>query len=106
MDVLRQSGNQDDIPRSLLARVALHRERRHFEPAQRDLDEAMAIAERGGMGLHRADAHLGYARLYLARGDEPEARERLATATEMIGRMGYHRCDREVVELEELLEAG
>ena len=66
----------------------------------------MAIAERGQMGLHRADAHLGYARLSLAMGDEPEARERLATAKEMIGRMGYHRRDGEVVELEERLKAG
>jgi hypothetical protein len=66
----------------------------------------MAIAERGGMGLHQADAHLGYARLYLAMGDKPEAREHLATATEMIGRMGYHRRDGEVAELEERLKAG
>ncbi len=61
----------------------------------------MAIAERGQMGLHQADAHLEYARLYLAMGEEPEAREHLATAKEMIGRMGYHRRDGEVSELEE-----
>ncbi len=74
--------------------------------ARRDVDEAMAIAERGGMGLHQADAHLEYARLYLAMGEEAEARGHLATATEMVGRMGYHRRDGEVAELEERLKAG
>ena len=97
---------QHEIPRSLLARAALHRVRGDFERARRDLDEAMTIAERGGMGLHQADAHLEYARLYLAMGNKPEARERLATAKEMVGRMGYHRRDGEVAELEERLEAG
>ena len=58
------------------------------------------------MGLYRADAHLGYARLDLAMADKPEAREHLATAKEMIERMGYHRRDGEVVELEERLKAG
>ena len=70
------------------------------EQARRDLDEAMSIAERGGMGLHRADAHLEYARLHLAMGEKPKAREHLATAREMIERMGYHRGDGEVAELE------
>ncbi len=98
---VRQSGRQDYIPLGLLARAVLHRVRGDFERARRDLDEAMAIAERGGMGLHQADAHLENARLYLAMGEAPEAREHLATAKEMIGRMGYHRRDGEVAELEE-----
>ena len=58
------------------------------------------------MGLHQADAHLENARLYLAMGEEAEAREHLATAKEMIGRMGYHRRDGEVAELEGRLTAG
>ncbi len=66
----------------------------------------MSIAERGQMGLHQADGHLGYARLYLAMDEKPEAREHLATAKEMVGRMGYHRRDGEVAELEERLEVG
>ena len=60
----------------------------------------MSIAERGGMELFQADAHLEYARLYLAMGDKPKARGHLATAKEMVARMGYHRRDREVAELE------
>ena len=106
MDGLRQAGHQQELPRGLLARAALHRVPGDVERARRDLDEAMEIAERGQMGLHQADAHLGYARLYLAMGEKPEARERLARAKEMIGRMGYHRRDGEVAELEERLEAG
>ncbi|MCK5342707.1 MAG: tetratricopeptide repeat protein, partial [Candidatus Heimdallarchaeota archaeon] len=62
-----------------------------FEKAQHDLDEAMTIAERGEMGLHQADCHLEYARLYLAMGEKEKAQEHMATAKEMIGRMGYHR---------------
>ncbi len=106
VDGLRQAGQQQELPRGLLARAALYRVRGEFERARRDLDEAMSIAERGQMGLFQVDAHLGYARLYLATADEPEARERLGTAKEMVGRMGYHRRDGEVAELEERLEAG
>jgi len=58
------------------------------------------------MGLFQADGHLEYARLHLATGDESEARERLATASEMVGRMGYPRRDGEVAELEERLKVG
>ena len=106
VDGLRQAGTQHHIPRGLLARAALYRVRGDSDLARRDLDEAMTIAERGGMGLHQADAHLEYARLYLAMGEEAEARAHLATAKESIGRMGYHRCDGEVAELEGRLGAG
>ncbi len=37
--------------------------------------------------------------------DEPEARKHLATAKEMVGRMGYRRRDGEVAELEARLGA-
>ncbi|MHA1152245.1 MAG: tetratricopeptide repeat protein [Alphaproteobacteria bacterium] len=106
VDGLRKSGTQHQIPRGLLARAALYRVRGDFERARQDLGEAMAIAERGGMGLHQADGHLEYARLYLAMGDAPEAREHLAVAKESIVRMGYHRRDGEVAELEGWLGAG
>jgi hypothetical protein len=63
----------------------------------------MTIAERGEMGLHQADSHLEYARLYLAMEDADRAREHLAIAREMIEQKGYHRRDREVKELEAIL---
>jgi tetratricopeptide (TPR) repeat protein len=74
-----------------------------LERAQADLDEAFSIAARGGMRLFQADCHLEYARLYLARGEKEQARGSLATAREMIERIGYHRRDGEVKELEQQL---
>ena len=103
VDGLRQAGTQHELPRSLLARAELYRVQNEFEKAQRDLDEAMTIAERGEMGLHQADCHLEYARLSLDMGGKEKAREHLATAKEMIGEMGYHRRDTDVREIEEKL---
>jgi len=100
---LRQAGTLNHIPRGFLSRSELYIARREFDKARRDLDEAMTIAERGSMGLHRADCHLGYARLYLDMGEKGKARENLVKAKEMIGKMGYHRRDKEVKEIEEQL---
>jgi len=104
VDGLRQAGRQDLLPLGLLARSELYRVQGAFEKAQRDLDEAMTIAERGDMGLHQADCHLEYACLYLAMGEkEEDARRNLDTAKEMIREMGYHRRDIDVKEIEEKL---
>ena len=100
---LRQAGRQDHLPRSLLARADMYRAQGEFDKARHDIDDAMTIAERGEMGLHQTDCHLGYARLYVATGDRDRAREHLAIARERIGQMGYHRRDREVAELEAML---
>ena len=61
------------------------------------------ISERGGMGLHLADCHLEYAQLHLDMGDREKARESLSIAKGMIEKMGYHRRDGEVKELEDRL---
>ncbi len=105
IDYLRQAGQLVYLPYGLLARAELYRVKGVFDRARVDLDEAMSIAKRGGMGLHEVDCHLGYARLYLAQDDKDEdkAREHLRTAKEMIGRMGYHLRDEEVRELEGML---
>jgi hypothetical protein len=76
-----------------------------FERARRDIGEAMTISERSEMGLYKADCRLGYARLYLAMGENKKARGQLAIAKEMIGKMGYHRRDGEVKEIEEQLSS-
>jgi tetratricopeptide (TPR) repeat protein len=104
VDDLRQTRRQDYLPRSLLARAELHRIQGDFAQAQRDLGEALTIATRGEMGLHQADGHLAYARLHLAMEDPTSARESLATARALVDRMGYHRRDAEVQELEEQLK--
>ena len=103
VDGLRKAGHQQELPRGLLSRAELHRVCNDYEHAQRDLDEAMTIATRGGMGLHEADCHLGYARLYLAMDNKEKARENLGIAKEMIDEMGYHRRDGEVAALEKQL---
>jgi hypothetical protein len=68
------------------------------------LDEAFAIAARGGMRLHLADCHLEYARLYLAKNNKAKAREHWGLAKKMIEEMGYHRRDKEVEEIEKQLK--
>ena len=104
IDGLWQAGTQHHIPRGLLARAALHRIKGEYERAQRDVGDAITIAERGEMRLHQADAHLEYARLYVAMGEKPKAREHWVKAKEMVGEMGYHRRDKEVAALGEQLE--
>ena len=96
-----QYWTQPHIPHGLLARTELHRVQGGFAQARRDLEEAMTIPTRGEMGLHQADSHLEYARLHLALGDKTMARESLVTAKTMVDRMGYHRRDAEVQEMEE-----
>jgi tetratricopeptide (TPR) repeat protein len=99
VDRLRQAGQQYFLPFGLVARAELYRVQGEFDRAQHDIKEAMTIAERGEMGLHQADCHLEYARLYLAMKDRDRTREHLAIARKMIGQMGYHRRDHEVKEL-------
>lgn len=88
------------LPRGLLARAEVYRVTGALDKAQKDLDEVFTIATRGGMGLHLADCHLEYARLYLAKGDKAKAREHWEIAKKMIEEMGYHRRDKEVQELD------
>ncbi|MDM8547366.1 hypothetical protein QUF61_12790 [Candidatus Venteria ishoeyi] len=60
---LRDSGNQDDLPRGLLHRATWYMQQGRLAKAQRDLQEALQIAQRGEMRLHEVDAHLGFAAL-------------------------------------------
>ena len=100
VDGLRQAGQQDDLPRGLLAWAELRRVTGSLDRARADLEEALSIATRGGMRLHEADCHLEYARLHLACGEKEKARQSLAKAKAMIADMGYHRRDGEVAGLE------
>ena len=103
VDGLRQAADMTYIPRGLLARAGLYRFKAEYGRAERDLAEVYRIATRGPMGLHLADYHLESARLHLAQGNQDKAREHWKTAKEMIERMGYHRRDKEVNEIEEQL---
>jgi tetratricopeptide (TPR) repeat protein len=104
VDGLRQAGTLHHLPSGLLARAELRRVKGEFERAQVDLDEAMRIATRGSMGLHEADCHLEYARLYLAKKEWAHARASWGRAQGAIERMGYHRRDKDVQEIDEQLK--
>jgi tetratricopeptide (TPR) repeat protein len=99
---LRQAGQQQELPRGLLARAELQRVRGEWDAARHDLEEALEIATRGGMRLHQADCHLEYARLHLACGEEGAARASLAQARKLVQETGYHRRDAELAQLEAL----
>ncbi|MCP5103812.1 MAG: hypothetical protein GY950_10560, partial [bacterium] len=99
VDGLRESGNQDDLPRGLLAHAAVYRTAKEFETARHDLEEAREIAERGAMKLHMADYHLESARLYHHMGKKQEALPHIETADKLIRETGYRRRDEEIEEI-------
>jgi tetratricopeptide (TPR) repeat protein len=96
---LRESGNQDYLPRGLFARAEMFKETGKYKNAWRDLDEAREIAERGGMGLFLVDVLLVEGRLYLAQGQKAKANECGERAKKLIVETGYHRRDKEAEEL-------
>jgi len=100
VDGLRRAGQEDDLPRGLLARAALRRFRSDFAGAAADLTETLEIAERGPMRLHECDAHLEWARLCRDQGDLAEARRHVARARALVIETGYGRREREVAWLE------
>jgi tetratricopeptide (TPR) repeat protein len=104
VDALRLAGFLDDLSRGLLARAELQILKRDFSRASADLDEALSIAARNKMVRYQADCHLGYARLFVAQGEKERGRESWAKAKEMIEQMGYHRRDKDVLEIERQLE--
>lgn len=106
VDELRESGNQDEIPRGLLARGAMYRCRRMFDEAWRDMEEVFEIAERGGMKLFLVDYNLEAGRVCVAEGDKKGAKEFYEAAKSLVEETGYHRRDGEVLMLEESLGDG
>jgi tetratricopeptide (TPR) repeat protein len=99
VDSLRQTDSQDLLIKALLARAELHLATGEFNKSRFDLEEAMEISTRSGMGLCQADCQLGYARLYLAQGDKNRAKESLALTKNLIERSGYYRQAKEVSTL-------
>ena len=127
VDGLRRAGTQDMLPRGLLTRAwcscaAATRHRLLNQPtpavegekgAQRDLDEAWEIAERGPMPLFLADIHLYRARLFHAvtpypwttdpadpDGHTRGPRDDLAEARRLIEKHGYWRRKEELEDAE------
>lgn len=103
---LREYGEQNYLPFGLLARAALYRLKQEFIRAWDDLNEVREIAELGGMKLHLTDCHLEAARLHLAQGWAEKAGEEFEAAKALVEETGYHRRDREVQELQDLIAKG
>ncbi len=99
---LRQAGQADHLPRTLLTRAWLRAMHGDLAAARADLDEAQQIAERGPMRLHLADVHLHRARLFF-RENCDEARQELGKARALIERCGYHRRDEELRDAEAVI---
>ncbi|MGH8487720.1 MAG: NACHT domain-containing protein [Gammaproteobacteria bacterium] len=102
---LRRAGTQHRIPTALLTRAwlrFLEDKRTGAESAQRDLDEAWEIAERGPMKLHMADIHLHRARLFFREPKYPwgSPAADLAAARELITKCGYGRRKEELEDAE------
>ena len=106
VDSLRAAGQQDDLPRGLLARAELYRQQGDYGKAEKDLQEVFEIAERGEMRLHLCDYHLAMAKLLQTRTDQaldqnqPAITHHLQTAKEIIDQTHYHR---RLPELKQLL---
>ena len=107
VDGLRQAGTQEHLLLGLLARAGFNRLRSDYDAVHRDLEETMELATRCGMRLHETDAHLEYARIYLAmvesdpaKADEyrVKAGEHAEKAGKLVEDTGYHRRDGEVEE--------
>ncbi len=107
LEYLRRSNHRNYLPRGLLTRALLHRCRGAVELAHIDIDAVLDIALSSDMDFYRADACLErahiYSHLYATTGQETERRHAVSylnQAKALIRDMGYHRRDREVVELE------
>jgi hypothetical protein len=102
---IRRSGRQNYLPQGLLTRAwlrSLTGPSTGAESAQRELDEAWEIAERGPMPLFLADIHLYRARLFFC--DKPypwqSPQQDLAEARRLVEKHGYHRRDEELADAE------
>jgi hypothetical protein len=98
-DYLQAADRRDFLVLALLARAQWARTEGNFDQSKADIESALEIAQRGSMDLCKADCSLGFAWLYLSRGQKSKARQSLADARRRIERLGYHRRDPEVREL-------
>ncbi|MFO0927452.1 MAG: serine/threonine-protein kinase [Gemmataceae bacterium] len=101
---LHTSGRLDAIPLGYLLRAAYSRVIGDLRGGFKDVREALTIAKRGRMKLYEADGHLESCRLYLAMGETERARASLAQADMLVADTGYHRRDKDVIELKEMVE--
>jgi hypothetical protein len=108
VDGIRHTGNQDELPLSLLTRAWYNFLKCDRFSAKTDLDEAFDIAERGPMRLHMADIHLYRARLFFREKIYPwkSPQDDLAAAEKLINECGYHRRDEELEDAKSIILNG
>ncbi len=117
---LRDSNNNDDLPRALLPDAWLHALSGDWDRSRQRLDEAYALATRGGrdgsMKLHLIDTLLHRARLFGRMKDEGGGmkeypwpgrtpQQDLEEAGRLIAECGYHRRDPELATARAALAA-
>ena len=106
VDGLRKARTQHHLPRGLLARAELYRQQGDYGKAEKDLQEALEIAERSEMRLHLCDYHLATAKLLRTRTDQDldqnqaDITHHLQTAKKIIHQTHYYR---RLPELNQLL---
>jgi hypothetical protein len=130
VDGLRSAGQNDFVPRGLLARAAFRRSAGDWDGAARDLDEVEEIAEPGPLRLFLCDMALERARLAFAKREafaplsevvedssaklkrsppadrtrlQEEAARQIGIAADYIEACGYHRRDEELADLQAVL---
>jgi tetratricopeptide (TPR) repeat protein len=106
VDLLRESGQLDQLSIGLLTRAEVRRYRGDQEGASEDLEESLQIAELSGMRLFEAEGLLCSTRLHLDRGERDRAGTCLSKASVLIEEMGYHRRQQEVARLRSRLGHG
>ncbi|MCA8953097.1 MAG: tetratricopeptide repeat protein, partial [Planctomycetes bacterium] len=97
---LRKAGNEDEIPRGLLARATFHRLADDLSSAMKDLDAAQKLCRRHDLRLFEADVALERARCQLAAGERADAGATLSVARELIAAMNYGRYRSELTRLQ------
>jgi len=99
---LQAAGQQDHVPRGLLARAAFHRDFGDRDQAERDLHEALELSTRIGLRLHETDARFleGHMALDLDPPDIETAQHSLSRADELVQETGYHLRDADLLILE------
>ncbi len=99
---LREAGQQDELPKGLLARASFLRDFDSREEAYRDLREALELSTRIGLRLHETDARLLEG--HLALDEDPlqieTALAALTRAQELVKETGYHLRDADLLILE------
>jgi len=105
LDFNRRSGYDEFVVRSLLTRASLKRCANRFDAAQKDIDDARDVAQRGGMRLNEIEVDLEQAELLLVRpgGDRGEVAERVAKVCAQVAQSGYGRREDQAQSLKNRL---